>query len=64
MIVSRLGNRYPDRFAAYAFVSISYWPSAEHFNVDIINEMTKQHLGYEELGFMYVFLTRIMTALC
>lgn len=53
-VVSRLANYYPERFLAFAFISVAYGQPSPDLNVDQLNAMTKQVLGYEEFGYWYV----------
>lgn len=50
-VVSRLHNYYPDRFSAFAFLSVGYYPPQPDFNVTLANESTKKELGYEQWGY-------------
>jgi len=56
-IVSRLANYYHDdvRLVAFAFFAVSYQPPSPQFDIDAINAMTKQLLGYETFGYWLFF---------
>jgi pimeloyl-ACP methyl ester carboxylesterase len=51
----RLANYYPDRFTGFAFLAVGYVAPNPHFNVDAINAMTKQMVGYELMGYWIFF---------
>lgn len=48
VVTSRLANYYPERFHAFAFLSVGYYPPLPDLNVTKHNEETKQELGYEQ----------------
>ncbi|EPQ60583.1 epoxide hydrolase [Gloeophyllum trabeum ATCC 11539] len=54
-IVSRLASYYPERFTAYAFLSIGYTPPMPKFDMHQALQMTKQRLGYELYGYWMFF---------
>jgi len=54
-IVSRLGNLYPERVMALAFLAAGYVAPAPEFNLPNALAMTKQVFGYELLGYWLFF---------
>ncbi|KAH7135962.1 epoxide hydrolase [Dendryphion nanum] len=54
VLLGRVYNYYPQYFSALAFLSVPYTPPAP-FDLDAINEQTKQAFGYETFGYMYFF---------
>lgn len=53
-LLSRMANYEAARFTAFVFISVAYLtPSA--LDIGIVNQMTKQLLGYETFGYWEVF---------
>jgi soluble epoxide hydrolase / lipid-phosphate phosphatase len=52
---SRLYNYFPERVSAGVFFTVPYAEPSEGFDLDAINAQTKQFIGYEMLGYWYVF---------
>ncbi|KAJ3824652.1 alpha/beta-hydrolase [Lentinula raphanica] len=55
-IVGRLANYFPERFSAFAFISVGYFPpSILEANMSEINNITTQAIGYEIFGYWDFF---------
>ncbi|KAI9755997.1 MAG: hypothetical protein M4579_004042 [Chaenotheca gracillima] len=54
-LLSRMVNYYPDRFLAFAFLSIMYSPPGGHFDLDAANAAFKQAIGFEAFGYWKFF---------
>ncbi|KZS93137.1 alpha/beta-hydrolase [Sistotremastrum niveocremeum HHB9708] len=48
---ARLANLYPDRFLAFAFLSVGYYPPRPDFEIESFLAVSKQHFGYETFGY-------------
>ena len=55
VIVSRLGNLYPERIMALAFLAAGYIPPSPTFDISNAMVMTKKLFGYELLGYWHFF---------
>ena len=53
--MSRLANYFPERFVKFAFLGVAYQAPSGRFDVDKINEITKEHIGYEIFGYWHFF---------
>ncbi|RGP61240.1 epoxide hydrolase [Fusarium longipes] len=51
-LLSRISAYYPSRWESLVFLAIGPPPLGTPFDVDLINRMTKQMLGYEMLGYI------------
>ncbi|KAJ9615923.1 hypothetical protein H2200_002000 [Cladophialophora chaetospira] len=51
-LLSRLYNYHPARLLSLTFVAIPYNPPGSHFDLDAINQMTKNLIGFEKFGYM------------
>jgi len=54
-LLGRLANFYPKRLASASFLTVAYIPPGGVMNLDAINTMTKQALGYEIFGYWKFF---------
>ena len=54
-LLSRLANYHPSRFSKYAWLDVGYRPPAGPFDLDAINKMTEQNLGYPIFGYWHFF---------
>ncbi|KAJ3757956.1 Alpha/Beta hydrolase protein [Lentinula raphanica] len=55
-IVGRLANYFPERFFAFGFISVGYFPpSILEANMSEINNITTQAIGYEIFGYWDFF---------
>ncbi|KAM0428523.1 hypothetical protein ACHAPT_006883 [Fusarium lateritium] len=51
-LLSRLAAYHPDRWAAFIFLAVGPPKLGTPFDVDMINKMTKEVLGFEMLGYI------------
>ncbi|KAJ5169078.1 Bifunctional epoxide hydrolase 2 [Penicillium canariense] len=51
----RLYNFYPSRVSGMINVNVAYMPPTGQFDLDIVNEMTRQQYGYGILEYWYLF---------
>jgi soluble epoxide hydrolase/lipid-phosphate phosphatase len=54
-LLSRLVNYYPQRLLSCSFLAVAYRAPGQSMNVDPINVITKQKLGYEMYGYWKFF---------
>ncbi|KAI0266435.1 alpha/beta-hydrolase [Gloeopeniophorella convolvens] len=55
-VVSRLANRYPERFLAFAFLSVGYFPpETTEFDADAVADLWKKDIGRESFGYFEFF---------
>lgn len=54
-LCSRLANYRADRFAAFAFFALGYFPPAPDFDVAAINAQSLVKNGYENFGYWNFF---------
>lgn len=54
-VTSRLANIYPERFAAFAFLAVSYVTPNPQFDIQTALDMTKKMVGYEIFGYWLFF---------
>lgn len=54
-LMSRLAVYYPQRFTKVVFMVVGYMAFGQKIDVDLVNEMTKQQLGYSIFGYMKWF---------
>ncbi|KAH8109568.1 alpha/beta-hydrolase [Phellopilus nigrolimitatus] len=56
---SRLANYHSERFEAFAFFAIPYFPPiiSGKFDIDVLNVASKEKLGYTHLGYFKFFET-------
>jgi pimeloyl-ACP methyl ester carboxylesterase len=54
-LLSRLVNYYPQRLLSCSFLTVAYRAPGQSMNVDPINVITKQKLGYEMYGYWKFF---------
>ncbi|KAL8702612.1 MAG: hypothetical protein Q9201_004218 [Fulgogasparrea decipioides] len=54
-LLSRMANYHPERIAAYAFLDVGYWAPVAEFDIDAINKMTEEKLGYSAMGYWHFF---------
>ncbi|KAL4885227.1 Alpha/Beta hydrolase protein [Aspergillus karnatakaensis] len=55
-ILSRLANYFPDRLLSCTFLDVPYSKPGEHFDLAMVNSMTKQFLGFERFGYIDFFV--------
>ncbi|KAF2224421.1 putative epoxide hydrolase [Elsinoe ampelina] len=55
-VLAALSAYFPDRFLAYAFTAVGYNPPGR-MQPDMVNQITKQMLGYEAFGYFAFFGT-------
>jgi pimeloyl-ACP methyl ester carboxylesterase len=46
---------YPERFSKLAFVSVPYAPAGKFLDVDAINKLSLETVGFAQFGFWYFF---------
>ncbi|KAF5964358.1 epoxide hydrolase [Fusarium bulbicola] len=51
------GSSLPERIEKLAFITVGYTPPGTPFDIDLVNEQSKQALGYAAFGYQ-VFFTR------
>ncbi|KAL8750491.1 MAG: hypothetical protein Q9199_007035 [Rusavskia elegans] len=54
-LLSRLANYHPERILAYIFLAVGYKPPYDHFDVDVINDLTQRRFGYPIFGYWHFF---------
>lgn len=54
-VVSRFANFFPERFLAYATLSLPYHFPRTDFEVESFMASTREALGYEPFGYWYFF---------
>lgn len=55
-LASRIVNYHQDRFEAFAFFAIAYFPPTPgKFDLDAINDMSEKVLGYRHFGYWKFF---------
>ncbi|KAH8120118.1 alpha/beta-hydrolase [Phellopilus nigrolimitatus] len=52
---SRLANYYPERFAAFAFFALGYFPPYAGFDLEVINAASIKKNGYTKFGYWKFF---------
>lgn len=57
ILLSRLANYFPDRLLSTTFLVVPYSKPGERFNLEAVNNMTKQLLGKERFGYIDFFVT-------
>ncbi|KAI9926481.1 hypothetical protein ASPWEDRAFT_45416 [Aspergillus wentii DTO 134E9] len=57
MLLSRLGNYFPNRLLTCAFLAVPYSKPGGHFDLDEVNKLTKQLLGFEKFGYLSFFVS-------
>lgn len=55
-LLSRLEYYHPTRFSKLAYLTIAPTPFGGSFNLDKVNDMTRQMLGYEGFGYQKFFM--------
>lgn len=56
-LLGRLANYYPKKLASASFLNVAYRAPGGVLNLDVVNAMTKQALGYEMCGYWKFFET-------
>jgi soluble epoxide hydrolase/lipid-phosphate phosphatase len=56
LMVSRLANYHSDRLLTCTFLAVPYSPPGEHFDLDAVNAIMKQVMGYERFGYLRFFV--------
>ena len=54
-MLSRFANYYPERLLSCSFLAAPYRAPGQSMNVDAVNAITKQKLGYEMFGYWKFF---------
>ncbi|KAE9367564.1 putative epoxide hydrolase [Stipitochalara longipes BDJ] len=54
-LLSRLANYYPERLLSCSFLASPYSAPGQSMNIDAVNVITKQKLGYEMYGYRKFF---------
>lgn len=54
-LLSRFANYFPSRLISCSFLSIPYLKPGDHFDLDVVNAMTKKYTGAEKFGYMGFF---------
>ncbi|KAL4960910.1 alpha/beta hydrolase [Aspergillus stella-maris] len=54
-LLSRLADYYPDRLLSATFLDVPYAMPGQHFDLAVVNAMTKQFLGFERFGYLDFF---------
>jgi soluble epoxide hydrolase / lipid-phosphate phosphatase len=52
---SRLANYYPKRFLTVTFLDIPYRPPGQTFDLNAVNKITRDTMGFERFGYWYFF---------
>lgn len=55
-VLSRLADYFPQRLASCAFLTVPYARPGEQFDLQAVNAMTKQFLGFERFGYIDFFV--------
>lgn len=51
-LISRVYNVNPGRFLSLTFIAVPYTQPGQHFDLDVVNKMTKSFIGIEKFGYM------------
>ncbi|CZR64435.1 related to soluble epoxide hydrolase [Phialocephala subalpina] len=54
-LLSRLANYYPQRLLSCSFLAVAYRAPGQSMNIDAVNVLTKEKLGYELYGYWKLF---------
>ncbi|KAL8955097.1 MAG: hypothetical protein Q9183_006793, partial [Haloplaca sp. 2 TL-2023] len=54
-LLSRMVNYQPDRVSAYVFLDVGYSHPSGKFDVDLINKMIQERIGYTTFGYWLFF---------
>ncbi|KAL8869462.1 MAG: hypothetical protein Q9174_004256 [Haloplaca sp. 1 TL-2023] len=54
-LLSRMVNYQPDRVSAYVFLDVGYSRPVGEFDVDMINKMIQERIGYTTFGYWLFF---------
>ncbi|KAL4927077.1 alpha/beta fold hydrolase [Aspergillus undulatus] len=54
-LLSRLADYFPARLLSATFLDVPYSKPGEHFDLAVVNALTKQFLGYERFGYLEFF---------
>jgi soluble epoxide hydrolase/lipid-phosphate phosphatase len=54
-VVSRLGNLYPERMMAFAFLAVGYMRPSPESDISMSLAISKQAFGYELFGYWLFF---------
>ncbi|KAL2808572.1 Alpha/Beta hydrolase protein [Aspergillus granulosus] len=55
-LLSRLADYFPSRLLSCTFLDVPYAKPAERFDLDMVNSLTKQFLGFERFGYIGFFV--------
>ena len=56
-LCSRLANYFPERFAAFAFFALGYFPPVPGFDIDAVNTASIKQNGYAKFGYWKFYAT-------
>jgi soluble epoxide hydrolase / lipid-phosphate phosphatase len=56
-LLGRLAVYFPEKIEKLSFIAVGYRPPGALVNIDLVNEQTKQAIGYPLFGYQ-VFMTR------
>ena len=54
--MSQVYNFYPHRFMSLSFLAVPYAPPGRHLDLDRVQAMTENELGFERHGYIRFFL--------
>ncbi|KAL3467338.1 Alpha/Beta hydrolase protein [Aspergillus heterothallicus] len=55
-LLSRLADYFPNRLLSCTFLDVPYAKPAERFDLNMVNVLTKQFLGFEKFGYIAFFV--------
>ncbi|KAL2860944.1 alpha/beta fold hydrolase [Aspergillus lucknowensis] len=56
ILLSRLANYFPNRLLSCTFLDVPYSKPGEHFDLAMVNSLTRQFLGFERFGYIGFFV--------
>lgn len=57
-LLSRLADYYPARLKSCVFLDVPYVRPGGRFDLDLVNSMSREVLGYERFGYLGFFVTK------
>ncbi|KAH6681732.1 Alpha/Beta hydrolase protein [Halenospora varia] len=57
-LLSQLACRYQDRFKQFVFMNVPYRPPGRGRDINDINKLTKEKMGYEQFGYWLFFTSQ------
>ncbi|QKX58074.1 uncharacterized protein TRUGW13939_05195 [Talaromyces rugulosus] len=57
-VLSRLADYFPQRLASCTFLSVPYTRPGDPFDLQVVNAMTRQFLGFERFGYIEFFVRK------